>query len=119
MAIARSQFVTATGASVSSLSAVFSSAVSSGNLILVWGSYFNLGTATFSTVTDNVNNAGFTARMLSTMSNASDTNVHLLLHEKLNISSGAAASTYRISYNLTASGNPTFYAVEYSGGPFT
>src|SRR4051812_33103112 len=102
MAIARSQFVTATAASVSSLSAVFSSAISSANsLVVVSGVFHTVGQAgVFSTLVDNVNAGGFTSRIFSTMT--SDTAAHLLIHDKLNISSGAGASTYRVELKYTA-----------------
>lgn len=117
MAIARSQFVGATGNAVSSLSAVFSSAVSSGSLIVVHGCYWHAGGITLSTISDNVNGA-YTRRIYSTMSNASDTVVHLSCHDSLNISSGRGASTYRVQITLSASAQPGFCAVEYTGGPF-
>lgn len=120
MAIDRSQFVTAGGAAVSSLSAVFSSAVSSGSLILcLTGIWKGVGANSLSTVTDNVNTAGFASRVFSTMSNAADTSVQLIIHDKLNISSGRAGSTYRVSVNLGSGQNWNFCAMEYTGGPFT
>lgn len=113
----RDQFVTASGTGISSASAVFSSAVSSGSLLIAINAYFNTGALTLSTVTDNINNAGFVARMLSTM--VSDTVAHLVMHDKVTISSGAAASTYRISVNYSGGVNASLYAVLYKGSTFT
>lgn len=118
MAIALSQFITGTVASASSLNVLFSSAVSSGQAIVVLTGHFASGN-TVSTVLDNVNNAGYNRRIYSTMSNAADTNAHLLIHDKLNISSGAGASTYRVSVNLSAGSALTMCASAWSGGPFT
>jgi hypothetical protein len=117
MPVDRSQFVTATGNTVSSLSAVFSSAVSSGSLILVVNAYFRSAGQTFTTVTDNVITAGFVNRINSTM--ASDTQAGIRVHEKINISSGRGASTYRISVNYNTGTNISLFAGEFTGGPFT
>lgn len=117
MAIDRSQFVSATGNNVSSLSAVFSSLVTSGSLLVIFNAFFHNAGQTFTTVTDNVVAAGFTARANSTM--VSDTTANLLCHEKLNLSSGAAASTYRISVNYSAGVNTSVWAGQYTGGTFT
>jgi hypothetical protein len=113
MAITLSQFITGTVANASSLNIVFSSAVSSGNSLVVAQSYFN--SVTFTSILDPVNNAAFVSRMLSTM--VSDTNAHLLFHDKLNLSSGRAASTYRISVNYSAAANISLCASEWTGGP--
>lgn len=121
MAVALSQFVTATGASVSSVSVVFSSAVGAGNTLVVLSGYFSNGNTIFSTLVDNLNTAGFVSRVFSTMSNAADTNAHLLIHDKLNISSGGAASTYRVEMRVTGTvtlAGLSFVATEWSGGPF-
>lgn len=118
MAIARSQFISATAGAVSSISALFSSAVTAGNLIVVLTSHFHAAGSAFSTVTDNVNNAGFTSRLLSTALTP-DSNTYLTVHDKLNISSGAIASTYRISVNWAAGSDVSVGAMEYSGGPWT
>lgn len=117
--ISLSQFVSGTGSAISSISGVFSSAVSSGSLIVVVHGFFKTGAGVFSTITDNVNTAGFNQRMWSTM--VSDTSCMLLIHDKLNISSGAAASTYRVSLNYTGAGNPSlsWCALEYRAGTFT
>lgn len=118
MAINRSQSITATALSVSSGSAVFANAVTAGNAIVTVLGITRTGAgANLSTITDNINNAGFAGRILSTMT--SDTGVQLFMHDKLNISSGAGASTYRVSFNFSASANYGFCALEYSGGPFT
>jgi hypothetical protein len=114
MGFDRSQFVTVTGASLSSASAVFSSAVSTGSLLAVLQAYFNGGALTFSTVTDNVNNAGFVLGLLST--NAASTAEHVIHHYKLNLSSGRAASTYRVSINYSGAVDLSFCALEYTGG---
>lgn len=121
MAIDLSQFVTGTANNVSSLNVVFSSAITAGNSLVLSHAYFQFAAgAVFSTVLDGVNTAGYTSRMLSTMSNASDTQAHLLCHDKLNISSGRAASTYRISFNYTGgNANISVCAQEYTGGPHT
>jgi len=111
------QFVSATASAASSLSAVFSSAVSAGSLLIAVNAYFNTGALTLSTVTDNINAASFTARMLSTM--ASDTVAHLVMHDKVVLSSGAAASTYRISVNYSGGVNASLFAVLYKGSTFT
>jgi hypothetical protein len=117
MAINLSQFVTGFGAGISSLNVLFSSAVTAGNSIMVVHAAFQ-SIGTFSTVLDAVNTAGYTQRLYSTMSNASDTSAHLLIHDKLNISSGRAASTYRISINLTNNNALSMCAMEWNGGPF-
>ena len=113
------QFITGTASAVSSLNVLFSSAVSSGqSMTVLTGMFSNPGV--LNTVVDNVNaGAAFTARVNSTMSNASDTQAHLLMHDKLNLSSGAAASTYRVSVNLTNTVNISVYAATWDGGPFT
>lgn len=94
-----SQFVSVTGGPVSSVSAVFSSAVSTGQHLIAVQAFFNTGAVTFSTITDNVNNAGFVARINSTL--VGSTADHVRIHDKLNLSSGAAASTYRLSANYS------------------
>lgn len=120
MAINLVQSMTAFASNATSLSQVFTGVVSSGNLItVVHGMWHGANTNTFSTITDNVNNAGFTRRIFSTMSNASDTVVHLGVYDKLNISSGAGASTYRINLAMTGIASITFCGIEWSGGPFT
>jgi hypothetical protein len=120
MAINRSQFVTATGAAVSSLSMVFANAVSSGNsIVVVAGSFSGAGSVDLSTVNDNVITAGFTQRVFSTMSDVADTSARLRFYDKLNISSGRGASTYRVNSSVTGNMNLSFCAIEYSGGPFT
>lgn len=118
MAFGLSQFVTGTANNVSSVNVLFSSAITAGNSIVLSHAFFNSGSASFSTVLDPVNTAAYTGRVLSTMT--SDTNVHLLFHDKLNISSGRAASTYRISFNYTGGTvTPGVCAMEWSGGPHT
>lgn len=119
MAITLSQFVTGTVSNLSSLNVLFSSVVTGGNSLNVVTTVFSAGAGLFSTVVDSVNTAGYTARVFSTMSNASDTQAHLLIHDKLNISSGRAASTYRISVNMTASALASVCASEWTGGPHT
>jgi hypothetical protein len=121
MAINLVQFITATAGSVSSLSAVFSSAVTAGNSIIMWSGVFKaLGGVGFSTAVDNVNNAGFTGRIFSTMVNASDSRATLFCHEKLNISSGAAGSTYRVEVRCNeAANNISLCATEFDGGTYT
>jgi hypothetical protein len=106
-----SQFVTVTGAALSSISAVFSSAVSTGSLLVAMNSYFNSGSGVFSTVTDNVNNAGFVRRIFSTL--VGSTAIHILHHDKLNLSSGRSASTYRVSVNYSAGVDLSFCALVY------
>jgi hypothetical protein len=115
MAITISQFITGFGVSISSLNVLFSSAVTAGNSIIV--SHGNFRFATFTSITDPVNTAAYTERIHSTMSNASDTSAHLLIHDKLNISSGRAASTYRISVNYGGNSGISICAMEWSGGP--
>lgn len=118
MGAALVQSVTVTGNAVSSISLVFANAVSSGSAIIIAHGYF-ASAGQLSTLTDNINNAGYAGRCFSTMSNAADTQVHVLLHDKLNISSGAGASTYRVSLNYTGNAHPSICAMEFSGGPFT
>lgn len=121
MAIDLSQFVTAFAVSVSSLNALFSSAVSSGSLIVASiGQFANAGSA-LSNVVDNVNSGNYTLGIFSSMSNAADTQVHVYVAYKLNISSGVAgASTYRVSVNSSAaSESMSICAMQYTGGPFT
>lgn len=116
MAIALNQFITGTASNVSSANVLFSSAVSSGNSVIILHAYTKNAGA-FSTCLDPVNAAGYTQRAFSTMSNAADTNAHALIHDKLNISSGRGASTYRVSFNYTAACSPGICAMEWSGGP--
>lgn len=117
MPIDLSQFVTGIATAVSSANVLFSSAVTAGNLIVAHGASFNTG-ITIANIVDNKNTGNYTQGSLSTM--VSDTAAHLMLAYKLNISSGAGASTYRVSINLSgAGGNVSLGAFEYSGGPFT
>ena len=119
MAIDLSQFITGTFNLASSGNVVFSSAVSSGSLIVAHVGYFNVGTATFSNILDNVNANNYTIGCNSTMSGAGDTAAHAIIGYKTNISSGAIASTYRISANYSANVNFSMGAAQYTGGPFT
>jgi hypothetical protein len=120
MAIALSQFVSGTAGGVSSVNVLFSSAVTAGNSIMLAAGYFaSGGGAPFSTLVDPVNAAGYASRIHSTMSNAADAQAHLVMHDKLNFSSGRAASTYRISLNASAAAGLTLCAMEWAGGPFT
>lgn len=115
-----SQFVTATALNVSSLNVVFSSAVSSGNLIVAHVGYFNLGSVGFTSIVDNVNANNYTIGCNSTMSGAGDTGAHAIIGYKAGISSGkATGSTYRVSVNFAAALNCSMAALEYSGGPWT
>ena|ERR1041384_7445762 len=119
MAINRSQFITASATGTSSLNAVFSSAVTVGNLIVVHASKWasNVANSNIASALDNVNNGNYTVGCLSTM--VSDTQAQCALFYKLNISSGGAASTFRVSLNSSGgAGDKALCAVEYSGGPF-
>lgn len=120
MAINLSQFITGTASAVSSLNVVFSSAVSSGSLIVAHCGHFRTGgTHGVTNVLDNVNANNYTISHNSTMSNASDTGAHALIAYKLGASSGAAASTYRVSINLADAGSAiSLGAFEYTGGPW-
>lgn len=115
-----SQYITGNAAGVSSLNVVLSSAVSSGNSLMCFVGYFRTpGGGSYSTIADNVHTNGFTLRGHSTMSNASDTGAHLLLSDRLNISSGAGASTYRVRVEFTGgAASPSMYVGEYGGGPY-
>lgn len=118
MPINLSQFVTATATAVSSLNVLFSSAVSSGSLIVAHVGSFNAGAVSFTNVLDNVNANNYTIGCLSTMT--SDTVVHAIIAYKAGISSGAAASTYRVSANYSAAmNNFSLAAFEYTGGGWT
>jgi len=120
MAVDISQFVTGTFSAVSSGNVLFSSAVSSGSLIVAHGGYFRTAGSAFTSVTDNVNANNYTVGCDSTMSNASDTAAHALIAYKAGISSGVGgASTYRVSINF--SGTPSFSlcAAQYTGGAWT
>ncbi len=120
MAVTLSQFAVGTGVNVSSVNVVFSSAVTAGNSIMVAHAYFrSVAGAVFSTLADPVNTAAYVSRIFSTMSNASDTAAHVLFHDKLNISSGRGASTYRISVDYANQSGVSVVAMEWAGGPFT
>lgn len=122
MAINLSQFASATAASVSSLNALFSSAVSSGSLIVTHVSLFTVaGGAVFSNIVDNVNAGNYTIGCNSTMSNASDTVVHAVIGYKTGISSGVAGgSTYRVSVNCVSGAlSLSMCALQYTGGPWS
>jgi hypothetical protein len=117
MPVNLSQFVTGTFNSASSGNVLFSSAVSSLSLIVAHIANFFTGVATFTNVIDNVNANAYTVGCQSTM--ASDTIVHGYIAYKAGISSGAAASTYRVSVNFSAANNWSMGAVEYTGGAWT
>jgi hypothetical protein len=120
MAIDRSQFITASATGTSSLNAVFSSAITVGNLIVVHASKWanNVANSNIASILDNQHTATYTNGCLSTMT--SDTQAQCALFYKLSVSSGGAASTYRVSLNSSGGvGDKAFCAVEYSGGPFT
>lgn len=119
MAINRIQSITGSATGTSSLNVLFASAVTAGNLIVAHAAKWALNVVNSNIVSavDGVNNGNYTAACLSTM--ASDTNAQAALFYKLNISSGAGASTYRVSLNSGGGlGDKAFCAIEYSGGPF-
>jgi hypothetical protein len=119
MATNLNQFISGTVLNASSLNVLFSSAVSSGSLIVVHVGQFNGAARTFSDIVDNVNANAYTVGCNSTMT--SDTAAHAFIAYKAGISSGGAASTYRVSVNLGGSGNGGLSAgaFEYTGGPWT
>lgn len=120
MPIDLSQFASGTFTAVSSGNVVFSSAVSSGSLIVTHVGYFRSGTPTFQTVVDNVNAGNYTVPIDSTMSNAADSNAHHIIAYKAGISSGVVGgSTYRVSANYNGSVNFSMAALQYTGGPWT
>ena len=119
MAIDRDQFITGNVNAASSFNVLLSSAVSSGGLIVAHGAVWtnNLLNTHPGTVTDNVNAGAYSTGCESTM--ASDTQVISFIHYKLNISSGAGANTYRVSFNSSAaSANRSGCVIVYTGGPF-
>lgn len=119
MAIDLSQFITGTVSNVSSVNVLFSSAVSSGSLMVADLAWFHTGAAAalLSAVVDNVNANNYTVGCNSTM--VSDTAASAVLAYKINASSGAGASTYRVSFNMTLAANLSVAARQYTGGPFT
>lgn len=119
MAVNLSQFVSATFNGASSGNVLFSSAVSSLSLIVAHVGAFQIGGATFTSVVDNKNANNYTVGCNSTMSNAADTAAHAIIAYKAGISSGAIASTYRVSANFSGVSNWSMAACEYTGGAWT
>lgn len=119
MAIDLDQFVTGSVTSATSINVVFSSAVSSGSLIAVWHSQWgSVANHHFASALDNVNAGNYSVGRLSTF--AGDTSLQVVIAYKLNISSGAGASTYRVSVNSSgANGDRSLIAGVFTGGPFT
>lgn len=119
MAVNLSQFVSGTFNGVSSGNVLFSSAVSVTSLIVAHVGAFQVGGATFTSVVDNKNANNYTVGCNSTMSNAADTAAHAIIAYKAGISSGAIASTYRVSANFSGVSNWSMGALEYTGGAWT
>lgn len=119
--IAKSQVITATGGSVSSLNALFSSAVTAGNTIVVHysaGGFNPLSTAGSSVLLfdpiDNVN-AGAYSTAISTQGVFTANLGKAGICYKLAISSGAAASTYRVRFDtFSAVGFASMACYEYT-----
>jgi hypothetical protein len=94
-----SQGIGATAGGVSSANLLFSSAVAVGDSIIVHLAANNSSGAI--TVVDNVNANNYTQAVKSTL--VTSTNTVMQTFYKLAVSSGAAASTYRVSMNFGAS----------------
>lgn len=119
MAIDQAQFITGSVQAASSMNVVLTGAVTAGNSIVVafsgWG---NVANHVFGSIVDNVNANAYTVGCLSTL--ATDTNAQCVTAYKLNISSGAGGSTYRVSANSAGGvADMSVTVSEFSGGPFT
>jgi hypothetical protein len=118
MAIDQSQFITGSAQATSSINVVFSSAVTAGNLIVAcWSGWGNVANHTFSSVSDKTNAGLYTNACVSTLATSTDTQCGIAY--KLNISSGGAGSTFRVSLNsLGGNADMSLIVSEFSGGPF-
>lgn len=120
-AIVRSQVITATGGSISSLNALFSSAVTAGNTIVVHynAGGFPIGSTSGSSVLlfnpiDGVNSGAYSTAVSTQFAIASAPGGCGICY-KLAISSGAAASTYRVRFDtFSAVGFASMACFEYS-----
>lgn len=117
MAITRVNTANATGANVSSLNALLSSgAVTAGNGIVLHysGEAFPGGTSPTFDVTDNINTGAYSTAAVSTQSGVGSGGMGI--QYRLNISSGAVISTYRVGFAaLSQIGFLSLNVYEYSG----
>ena len=98
--MARIQVSTGSGGVQSTHSLVFGSAVSSGNSLFACYSYrtgLGISSKAEMTVSDNVNAGNWSSLVEMDLTNGLGEGVSIVY--KLNISSGAAASTYRVSFD--------------------
>jgi hypothetical protein len=113
--IVRSQTIASSGRNLSSANVLFANAVSSGDSIIFHVMAWRTGGVSVTNVQDNWNAGNYTLAIQSTRGGGS-TDAGVASFYKVNISTGAGASTYRVSVNFAAQhGGVSLAALDYSG----
>lgn len=113
MPLTRVQTISSTGRNLSSLNLLLASAVSSGDSIIANLAINRGGGLTLTAVVDNKNDGNYSTAFVSTLASTAHNSAE---YYKLNVSSGAGASTYRVSVNFAAQHTGiNYYLTHYTG----